>query len=328
MRKELLDAILGLLPGQFDVFVYKLEIPVQYIPSPQASQASRAVELLRYLEANQRLPDAFRLIEAITEGPSEFKERWPVVSPTTTLLDEVGNRVLPNAWSLSARPRINLNVGNAELWQSIEKSLVRYDIGNYGRTAQWPLAFKSTDFSRGDSNWKWRRAYQTAANVEVEEQLLVGLNGILTFQRATAWKEQGNPIEIDVLCADTVCFLRYIGRVFMNLASNENRASPDIDIRCELSGRIPAIALFGETVMPVDRFRTARLKKSPIEAIILANSGLLASNAGHVCDMSKKLLNRITGQFEVEPGQILSSGRPFLEIEGKVFSELAIRLVD
>jgi hypothetical protein len=71
-REVLLAALMGLLPPQFDVVLFQLAIPPAYLSSTNAPQATRATEILRYLEwANEleRLPSIIENLKASDTGP-------------------------------------------------------------------------------------------------------------------------------------------------------------------------------------------------------------------------------------------------------------------
>lgn len=51
-RKDRLNALCQLLPAQFDTLVYLLKAPQQYFSAPQVPQATRAIEVLRWVEAS------------------------------------------------------------------------------------------------------------------------------------------------------------------------------------------------------------------------------------------------------------------------------------
>ncbi|MEP7126692.1 MAG: hypothetical protein ABJE95_37525, partial [Byssovorax sp.] len=63
-RQEILDALLAMLPGQFDFLAAKLDVPVAFLPGAAAPQATRAVDVVRYLEANGRLDELGALVRA------------------------------------------------------------------------------------------------------------------------------------------------------------------------------------------------------------------------------------------------------------------------
>lgn len=65
-QEELLDCLTGkLLPAQFDVLLVKLQIPAQYIPSAQAPQATRAVDVVRYIVGQGLLAVAAAVVAAL-----------------------------------------------------------------------------------------------------------------------------------------------------------------------------------------------------------------------------------------------------------------------
>jgi hypothetical protein len=75
-RDQILDALCEMPPGQFDLVVAKL-VPPAVVPGPQASQASRAAEVVRFVEAQHRLEDLVTLLRPAgargTPGPHGAK---------------------------------------------------------------------------------------------------------------------------------------------------------------------------------------------------------------------------------------------------------------
>jgi hypothetical protein len=56
-RDEILDALCEMLPGQFDYVVAKLAVPPQFLSGALAAQATRAGEVVRWLEAQPRVSE-------------------------------------------------------------------------------------------------------------------------------------------------------------------------------------------------------------------------------------------------------------------------------
>lgn len=61
-RDELLTRLLGLLPAQFDVVLFRLAIPPEYLAGASAAQATRATEAIRYLEQQNQLERLARVV--------------------------------------------------------------------------------------------------------------------------------------------------------------------------------------------------------------------------------------------------------------------------
>ncbi|MEO5730110.1 MAG: hypothetical protein ABI134_30230, partial [Byssovorax sp.] len=57
MTQEELDSLAAMLPGHFDLVVAKLDVPPGILPGAAAPQATRAVDVVRYLEAGGRLEE-------------------------------------------------------------------------------------------------------------------------------------------------------------------------------------------------------------------------------------------------------------------------------
>src|SRR5688572_15789361 len=66
-REELLAALNTLLPAQFEEAVFRLGIPPQYL-SQGVPQVTRAIEVLRYLEPEGKLPALEALLRPIPAG--------------------------------------------------------------------------------------------------------------------------------------------------------------------------------------------------------------------------------------------------------------------
>ena len=64
-RDELLIRLKELLPAQFEEALFRAGLPQEYLSAGTAPQATRAIEAIRYLEAQHRLP---QLVRALEEG--------------------------------------------------------------------------------------------------------------------------------------------------------------------------------------------------------------------------------------------------------------------
>jgi hypothetical protein len=67
---RLLDALVELLPAQFDILVAKLKIPPAYLSGGAAPQAQRSIEILRWAQQREgRLADVARLLVEVGGPP-------------------------------------------------------------------------------------------------------------------------------------------------------------------------------------------------------------------------------------------------------------------
>ena len=64
-RDELLGRLLGLLPSQFDVVLFRAQVPPEYLAGSHAAQATRAMDAIRYLEQQSKLEQLARAIEDV-----------------------------------------------------------------------------------------------------------------------------------------------------------------------------------------------------------------------------------------------------------------------
>jgi hypothetical protein len=67
-RDELLKRLSKLGPPQFDTVLFQAEVPLEYLSGPNAPQATRATEVVRYFEQHDQLS---RLAQIVVEvaGP-------------------------------------------------------------------------------------------------------------------------------------------------------------------------------------------------------------------------------------------------------------------
>src|SRR3954463_9585571 len=68
-RDELLPALSKLLPAQFDKVLFRARVPVASLPGEQAPQATRAIQLIYYMEQQDDLQGLARSIEEVMAGP-------------------------------------------------------------------------------------------------------------------------------------------------------------------------------------------------------------------------------------------------------------------
>jgi TIR domain-containing protein len=67
-RGELLTRLSQLLPAQFEAVLFRARIPPQYLPPSTASQVTRAIDALRYMEQQNQLDQLSRIIhQVVTE---------------------------------------------------------------------------------------------------------------------------------------------------------------------------------------------------------------------------------------------------------------------
>jgi hypothetical protein len=68
-RDELLAGLSSLLPSQFEMVLFRARIPMEHLSGAGAPQATRAIETIRYLEQQGRLPQLAAIVQKITGGP-------------------------------------------------------------------------------------------------------------------------------------------------------------------------------------------------------------------------------------------------------------------
>lgn len=59
-REELLAQLTKLLPAQFDEVLFRAKLPPEYLSASSTPQATRAIEVIRYLEQQNRLLELAR----------------------------------------------------------------------------------------------------------------------------------------------------------------------------------------------------------------------------------------------------------------------------
>lgn len=67
---DILDALMALLPAQFEVVLLRTGIPVHYLSSASAPQAVRATEVVRYLEQQKSLDEVSAVLSQILRKDS------------------------------------------------------------------------------------------------------------------------------------------------------------------------------------------------------------------------------------------------------------------
>ena len=68
-RDELLSRLSSLLPSQFEMVLFRARIPMEHLSGPGAPQATRAMEAIRHVEQQGRLPQLTAIIQEIAPGP-------------------------------------------------------------------------------------------------------------------------------------------------------------------------------------------------------------------------------------------------------------------
>lgn len=78
-RDELLPALSKLLPAQFEEVLFRARIPVANLPGEQAPQATRAIQLIYYMEQQGDLQGLAKSVEEVVTGPhARSREPAPV----------------------------------------------------------------------------------------------------------------------------------------------------------------------------------------------------------------------------------------------------------
>lgn len=91
-RDELLTQLTKLLPAQFDEVLFRVKLPPEYLSASNAPQATRAIEVIRTLEPQNRLPELARAIEYVVTRQH-----------AGTILPETATAAPPHARSKQAR---------------------------------------------------------------------------------------------------------------------------------------------------------------------------------------------------------------------------------
>jgi len=92
-RDQLLDALCTATSGEFDLVLAKLAVPAAYLSSSQAAQATRAAELLRWVEQHERIADleqALRPAATIGSRSSGQRPRSAIAALGLVALASVG----------------------------------------------------------------------------------------------------------------------------------------------------------------------------------------------------------------------------------------------
>src|SRR5215831_12168071 len=79
-RNELLTRLQGLLAAQFEEVIFHCDVPDSWISSPAAEQSTRAIQLIRYFEQQDRLAVLAGIVSQSREAAVARKNE-PVVPP-------------------------------------------------------------------------------------------------------------------------------------------------------------------------------------------------------------------------------------------------------
>lgn len=86
---EVLDAMIRLLPSQFDEIVFRLGINPSTLPGYSSSLAERAVAVVRLCERQGRLSEVAALLGISQGGPVVYREVWSGPNSMSTLRDKL-----------------------------------------------------------------------------------------------------------------------------------------------------------------------------------------------------------------------------------------------
>lgn len=78
-RDDLLTRLSQLLQAQFDEVVFRAGVPMEHVAGASAPQATRAIDVIRYLEQQGRLEDLSQILEVVAAGAAlgDFENHLP-----------------------------------------------------------------------------------------------------------------------------------------------------------------------------------------------------------------------------------------------------------
>lgn len=83
-REELLDRLTKLLPAQFEAVLFRAKVPPEYLPGTSSTQATRAIEVIRYFDQQNRLPELARAIQEVShwqDSTADSSDAGPAGEP-------------------------------------------------------------------------------------------------------------------------------------------------------------------------------------------------------------------------------------------------------
>lgn len=134
-RDQLFDALSAMPQGQFDLVLGKLAVPPAYVPGPQAAQGTRATELLRWVEQQNKLAELEALLKtapASTAGGQLRRHRALILMAGLALLGVGG---FTRWWRLRRPPE-----GIKLIWSpsDCERKEPRIGYGSCNETRELP----------------------------------------------------------------------------------------------------------------------------------------------------------------------------------------------
>lgn len=341
-REELLSQLSKLLPSQFEQVLYLAKIPQEYLPAAAVAQASRAVEVMRYVDQQNQLEQLAWIVQQVVTGsgpPStDTPSPPPVTQPsitsavststtgypvnaqfeplTTQLLSKQsqtkGASVPPSIWRIAAVPTGERECTKAQLHQAITMATPTTDCGT-GRRAREPkvLHDEATERRREDGTQLRCIAYGGGSNERHEEQLGFKNDSSIWFQRAHFWDLPDRSVDLGQCAFDVMVFLKLL--IGVGNALGVARYTVNLTLEVPRLNMVGTIQTHGFTAK--QQMRTARSASMRHTGKVDVGPAISLPDSVQV-GLIKQLVDGVANDFELGKDPLFGGGgAAFLEID-------------
>lgn len=251
----------------------------------------------------------------------ESGDGW--LAPIATLTSRAGGIVPALSWRLGLKRATPYEGTKAEAHDALTKAIVTYDLRNIGRTARFPRLLvlpEAAQRTLEGGALVWTHAYKTGVASEVgDEQLTLTADGAIYFQRDTLW-DANAALDFGRLAEDVMMFLVFAGR-FAAATGLTNVVTVSLGVRTPRA-EDGTVAIFHATpVEPDQPSRAAKLRRTEVGGT--THLGIdTQERPEEIVATTKRLLDRVANEFELEPSAFGASGPNFLAVSAASLQRL------
>lgn len=233
------------------------------------------------------------------------------------------------AWQFDIEPiGVAMELTKTELHAALLKAVVVEDMRDFGRKARWPRLLRPMKPEPEqdvlpDGRHRWRQPYDREGGSDPgEDQLALGVDGRLLFQRDTFWGDGLVALDFGQFAFDLIMHAALGARLLVSLGATYGFR---LTVRLRTSESNPGTEPhFTHDIVPEQQGRTAWLRKRDVSGTTTFPPDALGHKPSFV-DACKRTLDRVANEFELAPG-FMSTGPSFLAISRASIAAIVERI--
>lgn len=225
-----------------------------------------------------------------------------------------GALVVPALWRISATPAVSKKWTRAKVYNAISASIPNTN-GGTEQLTRWPVVLRpgSLEYTRDDGTYVWRIEENGSGQGERhEEQLGLGTDGSLWFQRAHFWDAPPaqTVLELGRCAHDVIVFLKLL----IGVGNQLGITSYGVDLCVEAPQPEMVATINGKGLVAKQPLLTARTHRRKYDAHVEVGPMTSLPDSVQV-KLVQELVDGIANELTVEPLLFQQGGKRFLEIE-------------